>query len=212
MAWKSRRRVATSIKQITLNQKRLRSESGKMINSSDQATIDDELDEYGSGVYLCRWPNGEFSVVTAESKREAILSLDEWAGAHPSQVSPIDGFMADFRLDDDGEIVLNRFGEAREETVWVRCYPALRAVLASDEVIDDSGSTKEGAEEIVRKAVEHQRIRLWDNQPHDEPKTELGKGLAKVMGTSAVVADHYVEEMPSNLLERDDDDKDGKPN
>lgn len=33
------------------------------------------LDEYESGLYLCRWPNGEFSVVTALSRREAILEV-----------------------------------------------------------------------------------------------------------------------------------------
>jgi hypothetical protein len=37
----------------------------------------DELDNFETGVYLCRWPNGEFSVITAASRREAILALDE---------------------------------------------------------------------------------------------------------------------------------------
>ena len=57
-------------------------------------------------------------MVTAESKREAIIALDEWAGAHPSQVHPIDNFMADFRLSDEGEIELNQFGEEMGEVVW----------------------------------------------------------------------------------------------
>src|SRR5687767_7169857 len=32
---------------------------------------DDGLDESSTGMYLCRWPNGEFSLVMAESTREA---------------------------------------------------------------------------------------------------------------------------------------------
>ena len=29
-------------------------------------------------VYLCRWPNGDFSIVMADSRREAIIELDWW--------------------------------------------------------------------------------------------------------------------------------------
>jgi hypothetical protein len=171
----------------------------------------DELDDYDTGVYLCRWPNGDFSVVTADSKRDAIIALDEWAGAHPSQLHPIDRFMADFRLSDDGEIDLTQLSGETHEVVWDTCYPALRDLLASDEAIDIEDSHKSCVRERVRKAVEHERTRLWDNQPVDEPTTEMGRRIAKHMGTSAVVADYYVEEMARQVLEFDDDE-DRKPN
>src|SRR5437016_2286271 len=45
---------------------------------------EEQLDDFESGLYLCRWPNGEFSVVKADSRREAIIELDEWAGAEPA--------------------------------------------------------------------------------------------------------------------------------
>ncbi|HEX7359217.1 MAG TPA: hypothetical protein VF283_01880 [Bryobacteraceae bacterium] len=46
----------------------------------DSATATDEdLDAWAEGLYLCRWPNGDFSVVQAESKRDALVQLDEWA-------------------------------------------------------------------------------------------------------------------------------------
>ena len=32
-------------------------------------------------IYLCRWPNGEFSIVNAKSKADAIERLDEWGNA-----------------------------------------------------------------------------------------------------------------------------------
>ncbi len=44
---------------------------------------DNDLDVPESGLYLCRWPNGDFSVVKADNKREAMVKLDEWAGANP---------------------------------------------------------------------------------------------------------------------------------
>jgi hypothetical protein len=172
---------------------------------------DDELDRCDSGVYLCRWPNGDFSVVTGDSKRDVIIALDEWAGAHPSQVHPIDRFMADFCLGDEGEIELTQFGEETREAVWDTCYPALRDLLASEAVTDMAGEFKPGGKERVRQAVEHERTRLWENQPVDEPATERGRQIAKHMGTSAVVADHYVELAAKRILESDDGE-DGKPN
>jgi hypothetical protein len=173
--------------------------------------VGDELDDYDTGVYLCRWPNGDFSVVTADSKRDAIIALDEWAGAHPSQLHPIDRFMADFRLRDDGEINLTNLSGETHEVVWDTCYPALRDLMASDKAIDIEDSDKSGVRECVRKAVEHERTRLWDNQPVDEPATEIGRRIAGHMGTSAVVADYYVQGVAKQILEFDDGE-DRKPN
>ena len=171
----------------------------------------DELDDYDTGVYLCRWPNGDFSVVTADSKRDAIIALDEWAGAHPSQVHPIDNFMADFRLSDEGEIDLIQLSCETHEVVWNTCYPALRDLLDSDEVIDFEANDESAVRERVRKAVEHERTRLWDNQLVAEPATEMGRRIARHMRTSAVVADYYVEEAAKQILEFDEDE-DRKPN
>jgi hypothetical protein len=175
------------------------------------ASDDDELDRYDTGAYLCRWPNGEFSVVTADSKRDAIIALDEWAGAHTSQLHPIDGFMADFRLNDAGEIEFAQFGEETREVVWNTCYPTLRELLDNDKVTDMSGEVKPAAKKRVRKAVEHERTRLWEDQPADEPATERGKQIARHMGTSAVVADYYVDLAARRILQSDDGE-DGKPN
>jgi hypothetical protein len=171
----------------------------------------EDLDDYEADAYLCRWPNGDFSVVSACSKREAIIALDEWAGAHPSQVQPLDGFKADFRLTDEGEIILREFGEEAGNVIWDTCYTELRDLLSSDEVTDTEGNVKPGGRERIAKAVEQERTRLWKDQPKDTPRTELGKRIAQQMGTSAVVADHYVEKNAKRILESDEGE-DGKPN
>ena len=145
------------------------------------------------------------------SKRDAIIALDEWAGAHPSQVHPIDSFMADFRLSEEGEIELTQLSEATGEIVWGTCYPALRDLLASDAVTDMAGELKPGGKERVRTAVEYERTRLWEDQPVGEPATERGRQIAKHMGTSAVVADYYVDLAANRILESDAGE-DGKPN
>jgi hypothetical protein len=112
---------------------------------------------------------------------------------------------------DEGEIVLNEFSEETSDAIWDLCYAPLRDVLHSEGVTDLSGNFKPGGRERVLQAVEHERSRLWENQPNDEPATELGKRLARQLGTSAVVADHYVEETAKRILESNEGE-DSKPN
>lgn len=171
---------------------------------SHEATPYDDMDEPYYGVFLCRWPDGTFSIVAAATKRDAIIELDELGPAHPSYVYPMEPFLADFCLTSEGDIVLARFGEETRNSIWETCYPELRDVLDSEENMDDTGEVIESARERIRQAVEHECTRLWDNQPEDEAKTELGKRIAKRLGTSAVVADHYVDVEAERILESDE--------
>jgi hypothetical protein len=168
-----------------------------------KAPAPEGLDEFETGTYLCRWPNGDFSVVAAANKREALVELDEWDAAHPSQVQAIDSFMVDFTLTDEGRIVLKQFSEATREIVWDSCYPELQKVLHSDGVTDYSGGLQPGGAERVLQAVKHERARLWEDQPIDEARTELGKRIAKATGASGTVADYYVENA-KRILESED--------
>ncbi len=173
---------------------------------------EEELDDFESGLYLCRWPNGEFSVVKADSRREAIIELDEWAGAEPAWLVPMDQCMIDFRLNDQAEIDLVQFGEETTDFIWEQCYPALLALLSSDDALGSGvGEPKASAGEIIKAAVEHERKRLW-TAPHDGPpaKTELGRELQKRLGTVAVVADHFVEIAANEILRGKAGEK-GKP-
>ncbi len=197
----------------------LEGEASDLKAEGDDSTLDeacadgheDDLDAYEADAYLCRWPNGDCSIVSATSKREAIIRLDEWGGAHPSQIYPLESFKCDFGLTDEGELVLHEFGEATREFILETCYPELAEVLVSESVFADSGELKPGGREIIAEAVQHERQRLWDNQPEDTPKTELGKRVAREMGTSATVADYYVDQAAKRILESDEGE-DGQPN
>src|SRR5262245_38718943 len=46
----------------------------------DGSETEADLDEFETGLYLCRWPNGEFSLVKAGDRKDAVVQLDEWAG------------------------------------------------------------------------------------------------------------------------------------
>lgn len=170
-----------------------------------------DLDAFETGVYLCRWPNGDFSLVAANTRREALVELDEWDAAHPCQLFPLESCMVDFRLNDGGEIELKQFGEDTEDLIWEISYPKLHACLLGVMSMD-GGEHSAKARQSIRKAVQHERERLWTNQPtHPQAETEVGKTLQKQLRTTGPVADYYVEGMANRIL-KSDDDKGGKPN
>ncbi len=100
-------------------------------DSTPDESEEEDLHENEADLSLCGWPNGDFSIVGASRKREAILALDEWAGAHPSHVHASDSFKVEFRLTDEGEVELTAFGEETADLIWVACYPELGDVLFS---------------------------------------------------------------------------------
>jgi hypothetical protein len=69
-------------------------------------------------IYLCRWQNGDFSAVSASSKNDAIVLLDEVGNAEVCELFTMKNFMVHFRLkqetDEIDEIIpveLEGFGE-----------------------------------------------------------------------------------------------------
>jgi hypothetical protein len=187
-------------------------ETEALTATAESSSDEDDLDDWNDDLYLCRWPNGDFSVVKAESKRNALVQLDEWAGALASWLIPLDTFMADFRLDDLGGMELKEFGEETKDFIRSRCYPALEAVVATLAATAEKVEYSTEEEEQIKKAVKYERTRLWNNQLEGPPaKTELGKRLQASMGTTGPVADHYVEMAAKHLLESDAGE-DGKPN
>lgn len=171
-----------------------------------EVPLEDELDEEDSGVYLCRWPNGDFSIVMANTKREAITALDEWDAARPSWLIAMDTCMIDFRLNARGSIEFTQFGFETADLVWKNCYPALDEVLTRS---DGDRSPKTIGE--INKAVKHERTRLRRNQPPGpSATTEIGRELQRRLGAAGPVADHYVEQFTKQLLKSKVGSK-GKP-
>ena len=159
-------------------------------------------------VYLCRWPNGEFSIVSARTKDDAIELLDEWGNAEQASLTRMSDCMFDFRLSDDGQIELGGIGEATEEYIMETCYPELQKALNATE-----GTVSEDSQKQVRLAVvERERTRLWDNQPAVKPAaTELGREIQKQLGAPSVVVDRIVRQVASKRL-KSKEGEDKKPN
>ena len=152
-------------------------------------------------IYLCRWPNGEFSVVSAKSKSDAIELLDEWGNAEQASLTRMSDCMFDFRLDDEGEIVLADIGEATHDHLMRTCYPELEKALETAEWDDTGVAYSADSRFRIREAVESERKRLWNNQPPaPEAQTEVGRQIQKQTGAASVVINRIVRRAATKRL------------
>jgi hypothetical protein len=152
-------------------------------------------------IYLCRWPNGEFSVVSAKSKSDAIEMLDEWGNAEQASLTRMSDCMFDFRLDDEGQIELADIGEATHDHLMRTCYPELEKALETAEW-DDTGVAYTADSRVrIQEAVESERKRLWSNQPPaPEAQTEVGRQIQKQTGAASVVINRIVRRAATKRL------------
>ena len=152
-------------------------------------------------MYLCRWPNGDFSIVSAANKDDAIVLLDEWGDADQAFLKRMPDCLFDFRLRDDGEIELADIGEASYAFVMKNCYPELDEALGVAESADGGSDFSSEAQKQIRKAVERERTRLWDNQPAAKTaETELGRAIQKQTGAPSVMVDRIVRQAAKKRL------------
>lgn len=151
-------------------------------------------------VFMCRWPNGDVSFVSARNKEDATIALDEFDNAELATLSKLDSFMLDFRLGDDGDLVLQSFGEECQSEIMERAYPVLAKAL------DDAPRTVEGeltakGKRMVSIAVAEEKKRTIRKTPK-VADTELGKLLQKQLGASRALVNRRMEDVASRVLER----------
>ena len=140
-------------------------------------------------IFLCRWPNGDVSIVSARNQDDAIEALDEFDNADHAHISQLrEQFLVDFRLNDDGHLELNQFGEATLNEIMEKAFPELEKTYSEDPA-------------VIHQAVERERKRLWKKKKKlKQAKTERGQEIQKQMGAAAVVADRAVERGANEIL------------
>ena len=85
--------------------------------------------------YLCRWPNGDVTLLNARDKTDAIILLDEFDDAESAELHRLDSLMVDLRLSDDGQFKLCALGETTQAEIMEIAFPELTATLESDELM-----------------------------------------------------------------------------
>jgi hypothetical protein len=152
-------------------------------------------------MYLCRWPNGDFSIVNAKTKGEAIEMLDEWGNAEQAFLSRMADCMFDFRLSEDGDIELANIGESTHDEIMETCYPELNKSLGTAEVDEAGPDYSADGRQQIRAAVELERTRLRDSHPPaKDAETGLGREIQKQTGAPSVLVNRIVREAASKRL------------
>jgi len=140
-------------------------------------------------VFMCRWPNGDFSFVSARNKSKAVEALDEIDNAEGCPLSVVEDFMVHFRLEDDGSFEHEGFGEVTENTIWKE-YPILDETL--DRVFQEVKGeplTREDMQ-VIGEAVGKERERVKAKKVK-QPATHLGQEIKKAM------------DVPTSMIERE---------
>ena len=157
--------------------------------------------------YLCRWPNGDVTLLNARNRDDAVILLDEFDDAELAELFRLDSLMVDLRLCDDGQFKLCALGESTRDEIIETAFPELAATLASDDLM---GLDFEGEEyrAKVRDAVNNERKRkLRESYTRArEPSTELGKRIQQQTGASTTLVDHWVDSFGREILEATDDE------
>jgi hypothetical protein len=137
-------------------------------------------------VFMCRWPNGDVSFVSARNREDAIIALDELDNAELAELKQVRDFMVDFRLAENGELELQGFGESCQEQIWHRAYPVLARAMA-EAPKGATGEPTSAAKKRIRAAVHIEKERLVGKKASKLAETELGKSVQSQLGASARV-------------------------
>ena len=149
---------------------------------------------------MCRWPNGDVSFVSARTKADAVVMVDELDNAELAEVRQIRDFMVDFRLNDTGDLQLEAFGEECLETIWQHAYPIL-ARAREDAPVDEAGEPTAEGEAMIRLAVQQERNRRIRPTAQPKAETEIGRQVQEQLGASATLVNRQVKAIVSKVLD-----------
>jgi hypothetical protein len=138
-------------------------------------------------LFLCRWPNGDCSIVSARTETEAIERLDEVANAEGCPITKLSHLQVHFTLTDEGHLALESLGETTEDEIFEFCYPELEQALAGDgDVIG---------------AVKRERERIEDDESAaNAPATELGRRAKGELDMPTTLVDRILSDVARQRL------------
>ena len=154
-------------------------------------------------LYLCRWPNGDCSVVWARNKEDAIVELDQVGNAEGCPLIPLREFQVHFRLTDEGKLEFESLGEGTSEQLFALAYPVLeqtlRELYGEMEGNQEAFTPKQQAR--IQAAIEQERRRVRV-KPKDmaEPETEMGHDIKKQTGMPSPLINRIVQQTAEELL------------
>ena len=157
-------------------------------------------------LFLCRWPNGDCSVVWARDKQEAVFELDQVGNAEVCPITRLPFFQVHFVLTEQGKLALEGFGEGTEDELFSFAYPLLRKTLMDvygDGEHDRYETLPPARRALVAKAIETERNRVEPDPGRIKPpQTELGREIKKHMDAPSALIDRIVSTVAAQKLQR----------
>lgn len=157
-------------------------------------------------LFICRWQNGDFSVVSAASRDDAMELLDEVGNADVAELFTVKNFMVHFQLkaeadtvDDPVPVEIEGFGDDTYDMLCERVYPVYGKVAAK--VVDDlptSGDIpkemREAALAKLSEAIVTERLRKMDSKKAKLSDDSEVAELQKERDTPRPIAEKIVKE------------------
>lgn len=157
-------------------------------------------------LFLCRWPNGDCSVVWARNKEDAIVELDQVGNAEGCPIVQVRAFQVHFVLTEQGELALEGFGEGTKEEIVSVAYPLLDTALSVAYGDGDYNSYEmlpADRRAAIAHAVEQERARTDLDQPEmAEPRTERGRDTKHQTDMPTLLIDRLVGDVATKTLEK----------
>lgn len=156
-------------------------------------------------LFLCRWPNGDCSVVWARNKDDAIVELDQIGNADGCPLAQIRTFQLHCALTDRGDLQVEGFGEGTREEIFSFAYPLL------DKALHDAHGDETGGDEslppdrraAIAQAVEQERRRIEpEGTQTPEPRTQIGRDVQNQTDLPTVLVDRLVRQVATTRLKR----------
>jgi hypothetical protein len=154
-------------------------------------------------LFLCRWPNGDCSVVLARTRDDAISELDQVGNAENCPITQLRTFQIHFALTDDGDLALEEFGEGTREEVIAWAYPLLENALsdAYGGASENDQGLPPGQRAAITRAVERERNRLdVEETTATEPQTELGRDIKGRTDMPSILVDRLVRKRATKTV------------
>lgn len=155
-------------------------------------------------LFLCRWRNGDCSVVWAPHKEDAIVELDQVANVEACPIAQVRAFQVHFVLNEHGKLILEALGEGTEEEIVSLAYPVLDQALSDaygDGVYESYETLPPDRRAAIAKAVEAERSRIaGDRTQTAEPLTELGRDVKRQTDIPTILVERIVGRVAEEKL------------
>ncbi len=157
-------------------------------------------------LFLCRWPNGDCSVVWAANDEDAIVELDQVGNAEACPIVRLPAFQAHFVLTDRGDLTLEGLGESTAQEMVSRAYPLLDRALSDaygDGEYDSYETLPPSRRAAIAAAVASERDRITGDRPDTaEPRTTLGRNIKRQTDVPTVLLDRIVRDVATTKLKQ----------